>query len=1736
MIQDVDTTSPVFPSSGLEHDSLPTDPGSVSWATPTLNTDNGDLAGGLNLVTQYRVDALGRDLVEIDPGPAYNVHFTEYDDVNHEVQVFGGWSWNSTYNTFSATANVPTQVTREDIAGNYVETLTMTDAAPSSPPTAVATIANVQTLSRSLMNNAGQVVETDDYFNVTGLTYTAGTFHLGSAYANSGGTVTGNYLVTLTGYGPLGEVDRTVNPDGTIYRTAIDTLGRDSSVWFGGNGFAGAGADDYVSGAWSPSNPGSMVELSANVYDEGGVGDSNLTESIAFPAGNGDDASNFRVTEFAYNWQDEQVAEKDGALVTEVDSAGSGALPVDGLSDRTTSPLWLTLDTGDESSAPLNRPITYDWLDNLGQVQAEYVYAGDGVSLADIQGGADATTGMPGNTDADDLRAVTSYATDALGRQYQSTQYWVDQGTGLGSLTDGLPAGVNTEVTSTFFDPNGNVITVTLPDPTTSGVSDGPTTRYTYDGLGRTVTIASPAPNNSGDPVMTTLGYDGDSNVISVVSPAHASSGTVETDSTFDSDDRLVAVEQPDPDGGGSLTAPCTVYAYDDAGWVSTVREWAASATSTTTGNVTTFQDDALGRKTAEILPDPSDGSAGGGPETTWSYDADSNVLTITAPAPYGSSYAEVTSYTYSPLDDMATMVQSPDGGTTVLTTTYTHNNLGDLTALELPSTDTTEYFFDVLGNQTSIVQPDATTGDAGEGPITSFTYDVFGSVLSETDPQPTTGTPVDTTTTTGYDGFHRLATVTTDPNNTDTLSTESTTAYHYNLDNELTRLTDPDLNETDYSYFPDGSVSTVTDAAYDPVTLAHYTTTYSYTLTGDVATVTDRANREIDYAYDNLGREVSEIWVGGASDGSGDYNYVITTQYNSQGDVGSTTASDDPATVTSPTNIVEYTYTYDRLHEMLTSDNDGTTGAPRFVLTSVFDSDGNRESLVTTLDGDFNFENDYSYNDLNQVVEITQSSSDWPDKQVDFTYTADSLVDTITTYRYESGAYSLVDTASYGYDRLQRTTEIDYTYSTTTIDELTWTYYDDGLVQSAYSSLNGGSVDYTYDDTGEIATADYSSGYSGSPANETYTYDANGNPAGAYLNTSVSTYGNNQIVNDGTYTFTYDANGNMTSRTLNSDTSQFTDYTWDFRNRLVKAVVHDGGSSVEIDYAYDMYNHLIGRTSTGDGGSNLANQPMQQWFAWDGQNMVLSKTVIDGSTDPINWGENRYLWGPGANGQYGQLVDQLLASDFRYEYGATGADMWAITDKDGSVQEMYYNEYWWSGTNLVVDDAYGKMLGDADPWNDYFWSGGIGFAGSFHDPETGLQYNLNRWYDPAAERWLSQDPANADINTYRYAGNSPTNETDPSGLAPTDDDYENAIDILNADADPNIDDEDAPSPADVAWANSIMYGDGGDGAAAQPGPAANPQAAQSGGGMHSLEDMMYWAETGDDMDGEISLEEQLGFMSAMASLGNAGPSQAQIAAQAATTKSDMDVSNGLASNALNVISNPHSSVTAYDAAFPQYYHNAMIPDSSISDIQMLSKGYMNFAAVPFGFASLPEEGLLSALNVGTRLPGSTIGGTFGEVASEVEVGEAVLGSGASKGSWTAGETTFRVSYGSTGSGFLDSLGFQSAQISDINVTIDSSLTGAELTNTIAHEGVHVALAENFPNLAAASGRLPYIGAFPLYGEEVAAYGYGAYSAGQYGQMFAAPVLAFGSMTTGQTISVMTTGAAFGGLWCYGRH
>jgi RHS repeat-associated protein len=234
------------------------------WTTPT--------GGGLELITSYQVDALGRTTEETDPDG--NVTYTVYNDPGHETRVYPGWhqvgsNWVTTGPIEVSRHYRPAAGASSGQQTVYDETLTSsaTPVVSSGVPTGLETIdqTNIQTLSRTLTNNGGQNSEQDDYFSLSGITYGQATAVLGSSSNNS---ATGNYHQTLYGYDSRGLQNRVQAPTGTITRTVYDGLGRVVSTWVGTN-------DTPSSGAWSPTNntsPSNMIDVSDNAYDQRQVG------------------------------------------------------------------------------------------------------------------------------------------------------------------------------------------------------------------------------------------------------------------------------------------------------------------------------------------------------------------------------------------------------------------------------------------------------------------------------------------------------------------------------------------------------------------------------------------------------------------------------------------------------------------------------------------------------------------------------------------------------------------------------------------------------------------------------------------------------------------------------------------------------------------------------------------------------------------------------------------------------------------------------------------------------------------------------------------------------------------------------------------------------------------------------------------------------------------------------------------------------------------------------------------------------------------------------------------------------------------------------------------------------------------------------------------------------------------------------------------------------------------------
>jgi YD repeat-containing protein len=263
------------------------------------------------------------------------------------------------------------------------------------------------------------VTAVDRYTNLTGLTYSTTTPTIGGLGFD--------YLRTTYAYDNKGQVDRVVSPTGTITLFAYDGFARLTGTW--------VGTDDTTTNGlkWTPANASptsNMVQVAASEYDNGGVGNGNLTHATEFPGGS--DAP--RITHAAYDWRNRLVATKTGVT-----------------------------DTPSTEAASVNRPISYTKYDNLSRITGQRVYDGDGVTIVDAN-----SDGVPDMPAAGLLRGRQTLFYDSYNRVYRGQEHFVDQYTGA----------VGTQLTTdVFYDRRGNVAAVSSPN--------SPVMQARYDGASR---------------------------------------------------------------------------------------------------------------------------------------------------------------------------------------------------------------------------------------------------------------------------------------------------------------------------------------------------------------------------------------------------------------------------------------------------------------------------------------------------------------------------------------------------------------------------------------------------------------------------------------------------------------------------------------------------------------------------------------------------------------------------------------------------------------------------------------------------------------------------------------------------------------------------------------------------------------------------------------------------------------------------------------------------------------------------------------------------------------------------------------------------------------------------------------------------------------------------------------------------------------------------------------------------
>jgi len=416
-------------------------------------------------------------------------------------------------------------------------------------------------------------------------------------------------------------------------------------------------------------------------------------------------------------------------------------------------------------------------------------------------------------------------------------------------------------------------------------------------------------------------------------------------------------------------------------------------------------------------------------------------------------------------------------------------------------------------------------------------------------------------------------------------------------------------------------------------------------------------------------------------------------------------------------------------------------------IVAETYDKLNRRTSLAAEIDGTDDLINNYSYDYLNRMTQVTQAGQSGgnsvAEKRVDFTYDAEDkgLLTGLSRYADTAGT-ELVASSSYDYDAVDRLTSLTHTDSgSNTLAGYTWTF-DEANRLTAFTVAGYSTEDatYTHDDTDQLTGADRS----GTSSDESYSYDANGNRT----NTGYTTGDNNQLTTDGTYNYTYDDEGNLTRRTLIADSS-YVEYEWDHRNRLISATNYNASDvkQQKVEYAYDINNLLIGRKLDSDGDGTFDTSGS---FIYDGGQILF---VLDDTGNV----DHRLLWGP--------QVDQILADD-----NSSGDVYWALTDQQNTIRDWAEYDDLADTTSIVNHIAHDTFGNKSSETNSSLDVANLGYTARYVDEATGLQYNTNRWYNPKTARWMSQDPIGFDAgdgNLYRYVSNDPLRSVDPSGLNP---------------------------------------------------------------------------------------------------------------------------------------------------------------------------------------------------------------------------------------------------------------------------------------------------------------------------------------------------------------------------------
>lgn len=636
-------------------------------------------------------------------------------------------------------------------------------------------------------------------------------------------------------------------------------------------------------------------------------------------------------------------------------------------------------------------------------------------------------------------------------------------------------------------------------------------------------------------------------------------------------------------------------------------------------------------------------------------------------------------------------------------------------------------------------------------GRITSYNYDSNGNTTSSTD-------PLGNLTQYSYEPVFNKPTQITDP-----MGQTRTMAYDYV--GNLTSVTDPMGNTTTVTYNSNGKPLTVTDALGK-------ITTYGYDGDLNLTSITDSLGNQTRRFYDDLSRLTTMIDPRGMGTGF-IYDPLNRVTQIIDSAAGITQFTYDPngnlLSVTDAKNQT-ITYSYDNMDRLATRTDpllrsetylyDGNGNLTKFtdrkgqVTTFIYDSRSRRtkssysDGSITTFSYDSvgNIQSTadtasttitYGYDVLNRLIQETTSTGE------NISYSYDVLG------RRTSMTVNGQSPVGYSYDPDSRLTSVAQGTQTVTLG------YDVLGRRTSLSYPNGTSTTYSYDAASRTTNILHQTGTT-PIENLNYSYDVAGNRvsfgrngAQASLPTSVQAAydsANQQIqFNSSTANLSYDTNGNLISQ---ADASGTTTYAWDARNRMIGI----NGPVITSSFIYDALGRRISKTING----------VRIDYQYDGNDIVAE---VGGGAVGTTYLRSLKIDEP--------FVRQSSSNEY-YHADALGSTL-AITGGTGSISTTY------------AYDPFGKITQTGISTNPFQYTGR-------ENDGTGLMYFRARYYSPALQRFISEDPIFKNnnekcnltirsqnkiallqlgsknplyLNAYTYVLDNPILLKDPSGLIP---------------------------------------------------------------------------------------------------------------------------------------------------------------------------------------------------------------------------------------------------------------------------------------------------------------------------------------------------------------------------------